>query len=256
MLKKMFGCSLITKLQAILLMEADFNGVNKQIYSIRMLANSGKCNLMLEEIYSKCNRMADKVTLTKVIAYDIIWQMQCSADIALVDADNYYNRIACAIASLVFQVFGMPATAAESMLTTIQEMKFFLPTGFGDLTDFASSKCEIKTQGLCQGNRASPAGWAVVGICLISVHKKKGHGAHFLCPILKLKSHITGVIYVDNTNLIHFCMDKYEDKLDTLHGLQEAIVNWVRLLLASGGALKPAKCFYLLISFKFKGDGT
>jgi hypothetical protein len=173
-----------------------------------------------------------------------------------VDADNCYSRIAHAIASLVFQAFGVPSTAVESMLTTIREMKFFLRMGFGDSTDFASSKFEIKTQGLCQGNGASPAGWAVVSICIINGHKKKGHGAHFVCPITKLMSHIAGVIYVNDTDLIHFRMDKQEDTLDTLYGLQDAIVSWGKLLLASGGALKLAKCFYHLISFRFKGDGT
>jgi hypothetical protein len=200
--------------------------------------------------------MADDGTLTKVITFDIIRQTRRTAGIASVDADNCYNRIAHAIASLVFQAFGVPSTAAESMLTTIQEMNFFLRTGFGDSTDFASSKFEIKTQGLCHRNKASLAGWSVVSICIINAHKKKGHGAHFICPITKLKSHIAGVIYIDNTDLIHFRMDTQEDTLDTLYKLQEAIVSWGKLLLASGGALKPAKCFYHLISFKFKGDGT
>ncbi len=143
----------------------------------------------------------------------------------MVDADNCYDRITHAIASLVFQVFGIPLTAVESMLNTIQEIKFFLRMGFGDSMDFASSKFEIKTQGLCQGNRASLAGWAVVSICIINAHKKKGHGTHFVCPITKLKSHIMGVIYVDDTDLIHFRMDKQEDTLDTVYGLQEAIVS-------------------------------
>ena len=142
------------------------------------------------------------------------------------------------------------------MLTTIQEMKFFLRTGFGDSTDFASSRVEIKTQGLCQGNGAAPAGWAVVSICLINAHKKRGHGGHFICPISKLKSHIAGVIYVDDTDLIHFRMEELEDREETFFGLQEAIVNWGKLLLASGRALKPSKCFYHLISFKLKADGT
>jgi hypothetical protein len=92
-------------------MEADFNGTNKQIYGIWMLANACKYNLMSEEIYSKHNRMADNRTLTKVIAYDFIWQTQCSAGISSVDADNCYDRIAHAIAYLVFQAFGVPATA-------------------------------------------------------------------------------------------------------------------------------------------------
>ena len=256
MLQKLFGCSLITKLRSILLMEADFNSANKQIYGIRMLGNARRFNLMPEEVYSERNRMADDGTLTKVIAYDIIRQSRRPAGIASVDADNCYDRIAHAIASLVFQAFGVPSSAAECMLTTIQEMKFFLRTGFGDSTDFASSQFEIKTQGLCQGNGASPAGWAVVSICLINAHKKKGHGGHFLCPITKLTSHIAGVIYVDDTDLIHFRMDRYEDTIDSFFGLQEAIMSWGKLLLASGGALKPSKCFYHLISFKFKADGT
>ncbi len=116
-------------------------------------------------------------------------------------------------------------------------MKFFLRTGFGDSTDFASSTLLIKTQGLCQGNGASPAGWAVVSICIISTHKKKGHGAHFTCPITKLKSHIAGIIYEDNTDLVHFRMDKDQGKDESFYYLQEAITNWGELLLASGGAL-------------------
>jgi hypothetical protein len=142
------------------------------------------------------------------------------------------------------------------MLMTIQEMKFFLRTGFGNSTDFASSTLTTKTQGLCQGNGASSAGWAVVSICIISAHKKKGHGAHFTCPITKLKSHIAGIMYIDDTDLVHFHMDKDQGKDESFFCLQEAITNWGKLLLASGGALKPIKCFYHLISFKWDADGS
>lgn len=119
MLQKLFGCSLITKLCSILLMEADFNGANKQIYGIRMLGNARKYNLMPEEVYSKRNRMADDRILTKVITYDIVCQSRRPAGINSVDANNCYDRIAHAIASLVFQAFGVPSSAAECMLTTI-----------------------------------------------------------------------------------------------------------------------------------------
>jgi hypothetical protein len=55
MLEKIFGCSLITKLWSILLMEVDFNFTNKVIYGICMLANVRKYKLMPEEVYSKQN---------------------------------------------------------------------------------------------------------------------------------------------------------------------------------------------------------
>ncbi len=38
--------------------------------------------------------------------------------------------------------------------------------------------------------------------------------------------------------------------------LQKSISDWGKVFLATGGALKPAKCFYHLISFKWKPDGT
>jgi hypothetical protein len=37
MLEKMFGVWLVSKLRAVLLMEADFNATNKEVYGVRML---------------------------------------------------------------------------------------------------------------------------------------------------------------------------------------------------------------------------
>jgi len=124
MLQKLFGCSLITKLQAILLIEADLNCSTKMVFGIRMLDEARRQNLMSEEVFSKRNKMADDGALTKVLTYDIIRQTRGSVGLASVDADNCYNRIAHAIASLVFQAFGVPLSALEAMLATIQEMKF------------------------------------------------------------------------------------------------------------------------------------
>jgi hypothetical protein len=52
--------------------------------------------------------------------------------IASVDASNCYDRIAHAMALLIFQAFRVPITAVETMLGAIENMKFFLNTGFGD----------------------------------------------------------------------------------------------------------------------------
>jgi hypothetical protein len=61
------------------------------------------------------------------------------------------------MASLIFQAFGVPTTAIESMLGAIENKIFFLRPGFGDLTLFAGGGISIKAQGLCQGNGALPA---------------------------------------------------------------------------------------------------
>ncbi len=113
---------------------------------------------MPEEIYSKKNQMADDKTLTKTLFYDVTRQARVPAAIASVDASNCYDRIAHAMELLVFQAFGIPVPAVESMLSVRENMKFFLCTGFGDSIKFAGGGICIKMQGLTQGNGASPAG--------------------------------------------------------------------------------------------------
>jgi hypothetical protein len=157
---------------------------------------------------------------------------------------------------MVFQALGVPCNAVVAMLSTIQDMKFFLRTGFGDSKEHAGSTGGKKTQGLCQGNGAAPAGWTVTSITMIQAHKKKGHGVHLFCLITKTPIHLTGTLFVDDTNLEHLDMNNVEMAMEALRALQTSIASWGQILIATGGALKPEKCFYHLTSFSWKSDGS
>jgi hypothetical protein len=65
---------------------------------------------------------------------------------------------------MVFQAFGVTTSAVESMLGAIENTKSLLHNGFGDLASFAGGGINNKTQGLCQGNGATPAVWEVISI--------------------------------------------------------------------------------------------
>ena len=54
-----------------------------------------------------------------------------------------------------------------------------------------------------------------------------------MCPISDQKSHIASVIYVDDTDIIHFQMDKTEDVIDAHFYLQSSITNWGKLLIVT-----------------------
>ncbi|KAL9190098.1 hypothetical protein ACHAXT_007309 [Thalassiosira profunda] len=249
MLEKLLGVTLVSKLRAILLMEADFNASNKIVYGTRMMETVREHKLMPDEIFSERGRTADDGSLTKTLFYDVTRQARVPAAIASVDASNCYDRIAHAIASLVSQAFGVPANAMQSMLGAIQDMKFFLRTGFGDSTDFAGGGVHVKTQGGCQGNGAAPAEWAVITIVILDSHKREGHGATFRCPITKFSHHLSAVIFVDDTDLLHVNLERDESVVEVHQKLQSSINSWGDLLIATGGTLKPVKCFYTLISF-------
>ena len=255
MLEKMYGCTLVNKLRAILLMEADFNFSNKMIYGVRMLDNVRKHGWMPEEVYSEKGKTADDGSLAKVLFYDIVRQSRVSAGLSSIDAANCYDSIAHAIASLVFQAFGVPEEAVESMLTALEEMKYFLRTAYGDSSDFAGSSLSVKFQGLCQGNGAAPAGWAVISITILHAHKGKGHGGHFVCPISNLSGHLAAILFVDDTDILHVNLNKDETVHEAHEALQASVHNWGKLLIGTGGAFKPIKCFFHLISFVWKASG-
>ncbi len=65
MLEIMVGVCLVSKLHAILLMEADFNTMSKEVYGVRMLDIAWKYKLILEEIFSKKNHTANDGGLAK-----------------------------------------------------------------------------------------------------------------------------------------------------------------------------------------------
>jgi hypothetical protein len=201
MLEKTMGNILVTKLQAILLMEANFNATNKIVYGNGMLHNAREHNLMPEEFFSEKNRMANNGTLCMTLFYDITRQVRVPAATALVDTSNCYDRIAHTMASLVFQALRVLITAVESMLATIENMKFVLLTGFGDSMSFGGGGVSIKTQGMCQRNGALPVAWTVISICILKAHGRKGHSAKFVCPITKLEKHLSVILYVDDTDL-------------------------------------------------------
>ena len=57
MLENMMGCTLLTKLRAILLLEAYFNHPNKEIFGFRSLVNARKYGLISEEVYSERGKL-------------------------------------------------------------------------------------------------------------------------------------------------------------------------------------------------------
>ena len=114
---------------------------------------------------------------------------------------------------------------------------------------------EVKFQGLFQRNGAAPAGWAVISITILQAHKEKGHGAQFVCPISRTTGKLAAILFVDDTDIVHIDLNQNQSVKEAYASLQESVYDWGQLLLATGGAFKPPKCFYYLVSFSWRKDG-
>ena len=114
---------------------------------------------------------------------------------------------------------------------------------------------QLKYQGLCQGNGKAPV-WCVISIVILNCHKVKGHGAKFLAPVSKVRKDLAAVLFVDETDLLHVDMTREENVWEAFEAMQESVSGWGELLIATGGALKPIKCFLHLVSFDWDEKGN
>jgi hypothetical protein len=70
--------------------------------------------------------------------------------------------------SLCAQSFDVDPRAILAMLLTIQRMKFYLRTAYGDSDNFFSSlDLLLAFQGSVQGNKGAPALWLIVSVFLV-----------------------------------------------------------------------------------------
>jgi hypothetical protein len=94
---------------------------------------------------------------------------------------------------------------------------------FGDSNKSLGACIHLKTQGFMQGNGASPAGWTVVFIAILHAHHNGGHGATFVCPISDVCQHVSCILYIDDSDLLHLDLSQRETPIDTCRALQSSI---------------------------------
>ena len=100
MLEKVAGIALVTKLRAILLMEADFNFHNRLIFAKRMLQQARQHSLIPPEIFIKLGRTAEDGLLQQVLVFDIARQTKVPLIVSSINASQCYDRIAHLVAAL------------------------------------------------------------------------------------------------------------------------------------------------------------
>jgi hypothetical protein len=97
--------------------------------------------------------------------------------------------------------------------------------------------------GLGQGNRAALPSWIQLSAVLVTIFKQLKLGAMIQDPISTELIHTMGTLFMDNTDLYTWkehIMDPGEVWCQT----QIELEKWCCLLNATGGALKPEKCFW------------
>ena len=123
-----------------------------------MMDLARKHNMVPVEIYIEKGKMAEDMILWQVLTYDLARQWKIPLIVVLVDTTQYYDRISHAMTALTFRAFKVREYSVLSMLTLIQNMEYYICTGFGESSIFVGGKGD-KKQELRQRNIAAPSTW-------------------------------------------------------------------------------------------------
>lgn len=248
MLEKEAGVFLVNKLRAILLMEADFNMINKLIYGVRMMPHARSHSVIPQEQFAEKGKTAQDGKMIGNFFWDLSRQRRVPAAAASVDAANCYDRVNHTYAALTLQAFGVPQSAVLSMLSALSHMQFSIRTAFGESPILHVGSSTAPYHGLCQGNGAAPAGWTVISLVNVCRQRSNGHFIPISSAISGTSTDLCAVLYCYDTDLF-LLGDDCTTQEDLLSKLQKAVDCWAGGLSVSGGTLKLRKCHNYLVDY-------
>lgn len=244
MIEKIPGVTLVNKLRAILLMEADFNFGNRLILGKNMVKGLEKMKVFPPDSFgSRSNLCSIEVPVCRALFFDVVRQRKYNAALGSYDAQSCYDRVVHSFTSMVCQAVGVPQYTIDCMLRAIQKMRYYVRTAFGDSSTFYDSGGEI-SQGLCQGNGASPALWLLISSFLLRYLKKKGCSINISSAIIGASLSYVALVYVDDGDFPTIAKKPSESTESVARRHQRTVKYWSQALHTSGGALTPSKCFW------------
>ena len=194
MLLKKAGKTDVDSLRTIVLLEPDFNHMNKKLGRDIMYFAEKHQLIAPEQFGSRKHHSSIDQVLIKTLFYDILRIRRQDGYLCSNDAKGCYDRITHSMASFALQRVGLPTPPIVSMFSTLQRMRHYIRTGYGiSHTPYGNTWHQGKpTQGSGQGNGASPSIWVMLSTPLLNMMRKEKFGAHFKTPLSHQKISFVG----------------------------------------------------------------
>ena len=93
------------------------------------------------------------------------------------DFADCYNRIAHNVAGISLRAWGVPQPAVNILFETIETMRIYLRTGFGETKQSYGGTHEQRLAGYGEGNAASGPGFTALSSLIIKANLSDGYGA-------------------------------------------------------------------------------
>ncbi len=131
----------------------------------------------------------------------------------------------------------------------METMRFFLRTGFGKSKTLYGGSHKERLAGYGQGNAAAGPGFTAMSSLIVNAYLRDGFGARIYSSYYKQLLLLAAVMYVKDTDLIHWLNLPSCTPGKLIPAMQTATYAWGGLAIATGAAMKPEKCYTYFLSY-------
>jgi hypothetical protein len=253
----------VENLRIIQLCEADLNFALNIIWGYRLVRSAQKHKIFDASQYAVPGQTCHSAVWNKVLYCDLMRQTFTPGIMTDYDASAAFDRVLHAMSIITCKRIGLPHNVCMFMYHLLQNMEFYLLTGFGtsDKSFRNNEDPLLPGQGMLQGSSSAAPIYNICTDVSLTTYNKMAHSAAFTHTITgqKITDHSTQ--YVDdktemvNIHGIHTPLPRNPNSNFLRNSLFQAASEnskiWLTLLWLSGENLNSSKCFYYYIHPKY-----
>ena len=130
-------------------------------------------------------------------------------------------------------------------------MQFCLRTGFGESEEMFEGTEENPFGGSGQGNGWAPPGFGALSSIAVNAYKRAGGGAKITTPRSGRVFLLAAVMYVDDTDLLHWAPKARTNDKDLIKQIQRDVNLWGEIVQSTGAVVNALKSSLFLLSYKW-----
>ena len=144
---------------------------------------------------------------------------------------------------------------AGNLFLIYNSRKYEVRTAHGNSTSHYEGSLTHLLQGGGQGNGAAGPMWIAISIILLNIISTVLINATLIAAISLTTLVVSAITYVDDTDIL--ITAKNDENVDTLKANAQTLISkWCNALWISGGCLRPEKCWWYVIDFKWRSSST
>ena len=167
------------------------------------------------------------------------------------DLENCFDRMAHPVSSLCSQRLGVSAKISKCMINTLCQMRHFMRTAYGDSDWSYCGSPSRPLQGAVQGNGAASPIFIAISCVILSFLESQTIGVYIVSAITMTIFTLSAIMYVDDSDILISSIQENENYTSIRNRAQKAAKVYKTGVHQTGGAIRPEKCRWYLICFKW-----